>query len=49
MVTEYKVIKPFGTLKVGDVLKLDGDIFKFENLKNEDGRYIVVKLHRPCI
>ena len=31
MVTEYKVIKPFGTLKVGDVLKLDGDIFKFEN------------------
>ena len=25
------------------------DIFKFENLENEDGRYIVVKLHRPCI
>jgi hypothetical protein len=23
------------------------DIFKFENLENADGRYIVVKLHRP--
>jgi len=25
------------------------DIFKFENLENEDGRYIVVRLHRPSI
>jgi len=23
------------------------DIFKFENLENEDGRYIVVRLHNP--
>lgn len=36
MITEYKVIKPFGVLKSGDILTLDNDMYTFSDEKSAD-------------
>lgn len=33
MITEYRVIKPFGVLKSGDILTLDNDMYTFSDEK----------------
>lgn len=39
MVTEYKVIKPFGSLNVGDILVKDGNMYKFSNERTDNEGY----------
>ena len=38
MITEYKVIKPFGVLKSGDILTLDNDMYTFSDEKSSDSQ-----------
>ena len=38
MITEYKVIKPFGVLKSGDILTLDKDMYTFSDEKSSDSQ-----------
>ena len=43
MITEYKVIKPFGVLKSGDILTLDNDMYTFSDEKSSDSQIIIPK------
>lgn len=36
MISKYKVIKPFGVLKAGDILTLDNDMYVFTDEKASD-------------
>lgn len=36
MITEYKVIKPFGVLKSGDILTLEDGMYTFSDEKSSD-------------
>ena len=36
MITEYKVIKPFGVLKSDDILTLDNEMYTFSDEKSAD-------------